>query len=128
MNDRARSKQISIRVNEVEHALIKNTAAISGLDLNCFILHLITSKVTKVIEVRNERFVDVCERHYEALKKQANNLNQIAKVVNSKKMLTDEQFATLASIGRNIDKLIHILEAHTQRSELVDNQHPIKKS
>ncbi len=117
---RKRKRQISIRVDDAEHAFIQKIVAKSGMANNEFVLHLIRKKISQVVEIRNERLVSVCEKNYELMKRQANNLNQIAKKINNNGSVSSEDISLIASMNRNLEKLINLFEDNMERSQIKD--------
>lgn len=54
------------------------------------------------------------------MKRQANNLNQIARKINNNGSVNSEDISLIASMNRNLEKLISLFEDNMERSQIKD--------
>lgn len=110
MNKNNRPYKITFRVSEAELLIIENLREFSGMSLSDLIR---TALLTAEIKSPDIPLID--RDTYTELKRIGNNLNQVAKVLNSSATIGQEVRPALLSIESNISKLtLHLIQNDSQ--------------
>lgn len=111
--NRTRPNQIKIRLSDEELQILKEKVALSGKTQQDFFISLIKNK--KII---NNDSLNIITEIYKELKREGNNLNQIAKALNKSKYdnqnLIDENsiYETLKGLDSVWQSLSQYLQKH----------------
>lgn len=111
--NRSRPNQIKIRLSDEELQILKEKVALSGKTQQDFFIHLIKNK--KII---NNDSVNILTEIFKELKREGNNLNQIAKTLNKSKydnqnMIDDDSiYETLKGLDNVWLSLSQYLQKH----------------
>lgn len=119
MNKKKRSgEQFNIRISKYAKDTIVANAALLGISQAKYIEHLAVNGCD-VIEIRNDRFIEYVEKAEADLNKMGNNLNQMAKAINSGKIdLVERNIEMFNNAKKSFDQLYSKLVEHEEKITL----------
>ncbi|GGJ49391.1 plasmid mobilization protein [Pseudomonas avellanae] len=119
MNKKKRSgEQFNIRISKDAKDTIVANAALLGISQAKYIEHLAVNGCD-VIEIRNDKFIEYIEKAEADLNKMGNNLNQMAKAINSGKIdLVERNIEMFNNAKKSFDQLYSKLVEHEEKITL----------
>lgn len=113
-----KGEQFNIRISKEAKEHIKNNAQLLGISQAKYIEKL-AIEGCKVIEIRNNEFVEFMESRASVMAKIGTNINQIAAGINSGKAnMAENNIAIFEAAKKSFDLLYLKIDENTQRIEL----------
>lgn len=111
-------EQFNIRISKEAKDKIVFNATLLGISQAKYIEHLAVNGCN-VIEIRNDKFIEYVGKAEADLNKMGNNLNQMAKAINSGKIeLVERNIEVFNNAKNSFDKLYSMLVEHEEKITL----------
>ncbi|WP_410480256.1 plasmid mobilization protein [Pseudomonas sp. DCA-1] len=108
-------EQFNIRISKEAKERIVANAALLDISQAKYIEHLAVNGCN-VIEIRNDKFIEYVEKAEADLNKMGNNLNQMARAINSGKLdLVERNIEMFNNAKNSFDKLYSMLVEHEEK-------------
>lgn len=110
MNDNKKPRQLNVRISESDYEKIEHERKIIHKSQSGFISHIVKNGINEIIEVTNPQLRQDISKIENMLASFGNNLNQIAKALNSQSKPPMDILETMDRLDRNIVRLISGLD------------------
>ncbi|HGY5037004.1 TPA: plasmid mobilization relaxosome protein MobC [Pseudomonas aeruginosa] len=114
--------QLNVRVSKEAKQLIADNAKLLDMKQGEYIETIARKGLNKVVEINNPKLQDKYETIINALDKLGNNINQIAKKVNSGDSLGNSDAEQIEKLTRLFDKVYNTMNKETDRKIIFNNQ------